>query len=133
VSIPSGGAHSHIGVSGAHAHSGSTGGPSSRRFKTEISDYMPEDLQKILQLNLVKYKYHKRWTPLNRGREWSYGYIAEDVEDLGVQEIIEYDDKKRPSAINYGLLSTFVLEIVKVQQNEIDLLKQQLAKLMETK
>jgi hypothetical protein len=94
---------------------------------------MPEDLQKVLKLELVRYKYHKRWTPLNGGREWSYGYIAEDVDELGVTEIIEYDDKKRPSAINYGLLSTLVLEIVKVQQNEIDLLKQQLAKLMETK
>jgi hypothetical protein len=94
---------------------------------------MPEDLQKILQLNFVKYKYHKRWTPLNRGREWSYGYIAEDVEELGVKEIVEYDDDKQPIAINYAMLSTLVLEIVKVQQSEIDLLKQQLAKLMETK
>jgi hypothetical protein len=94
---------------------------------------MLEDLQKILKLELVRYKYHKKWTPLNNNREWSYGYIAEDVDALGIKEIVGYDDKNRPNAINYGLLSTLVLEIVKVQQSEIDLLKQQLAKLMETK
>jgi len=138
-SIASGGAHSHVGASGAHTHTGNTGAPligplaSSRRFKTDISSYMPEDLQKVLQLQLVKYKYHKQWTPLNENREWSYGYIAEDVEDLGIKEIVGYDDKMRPNSINYGLLSTLVLEIVKVQQSEIDSLKQQLAKLMETK
>ena len=52
VTISSSGAHGHVGQSGAHAHTGTTGQPSSRRFKTDIAEYMPEDLQKILQLNL---------------------------------------------------------------------------------
>jgi len=55
-----------------------------------------------------------------------YGYIAEEVLATGIEEIVGYDENKEPNSLNYGLLSTLVLELVKVQQNEIDLIKERI-------
>jgi hypothetical protein len=60
-----------------------------------------------------------------------YGYIAEEVLENGVEEIVGYDENKDPASLNYGLLSTLVLELVKEQQKEIDLLKEELRQLEE--
>jgi hypothetical protein len=60
-----------------------------------------------------------------------YGYIAEEVLETGIEEIVGYDENKDPISLNYGLLSTLVLELVKEQQKEIDLLKEELRQLEE--
>jgi hypothetical protein len=60
-----------------------------------------------------------------------YGYIAEEVLENGIEEIVGYDENKEPTSLNYGLLSTLVLELVKEQQKEIDLLKEELRQLEE--
>ena len=60
-----------------------------------------------------------------------YGYIAEEVLENGVEEIVGYDENKEPASLHYGLLSTLVLELVKEQQKEIDLLKEELRQLEE--
>jgi hypothetical protein len=60
-----------------------------------------------------------------------YGYIAEEVLETGIEEIVGYDENKEPASLNYGLLSTLVLELVKEQQKEIDFLKEELRLLEE--
>jgi hypothetical protein len=60
-----------------------------------------------------------------------YGYIAEEVLETGIEEIVGYDENKEPNSLNYGLLSTLVLELVKEQQKEIDSLKEELRQLEE--
>jgi hypothetical protein len=64
-------------------------------------------------------------------REWMHGYIAEEVQELGFEELLGYDEKGEPASLNYGLLSTLVLELVKVQQTEIDSLKEEIQRLKE--
>jgi hypothetical protein len=128
-------AHSHLfGATGAHTHA-TTVTSSSIRFKNSVEDYSIEDLkEKLFSLKFKKYKYNKAQRDLRRGPDgWNYGYIAEDVDDIGLKEIIAYDRENKPAALDYGLLSTMVLEIVKNQQSEIDFLKEQLSKLTETK
>ena len=127
--------HGHgIGNDGSHGHAASISS-SSLRFKNSIEDYSVEDLkEKLFKLKFKKYKYNNAQRDLRRSADgWNYGYIAEDVDDIGLKEIIAYDRKNRPAALDYGLLSSLILEIVKVQQNEIDSLKEQLNKLTETK
>jgi hypothetical protein len=114
-----------------HQVSGTTGTPSTLKLKKEITDYSMADVKNLLNLNLKRYKYKNQARNLQEGREWMYGYIAEEVEELGIKEIVGYDKNKEPNAINYGLLSTLVLELVKVQQTEIDSLKEEIQRLKE--
>jgi hypothetical protein len=60
-----------------------------------------------------------------------HGYIAEEVLELGFEELLGYDEKGEPASLNYGLLSTLILELVKVQQTEIDSLKEEIQRLKE--
>jgi hypothetical protein len=114
-----------------HSFSATSGTPSTLKLKKEITDYQMIDVKNLLNLNLKRYKYKNQARNLQEGREWMYGYIAEEVEELGIKEIVGYDENKEPNAINYGLLSTFVLELVKVQQTEIDSLKEEIQRLKE--
>ena len=127
------------GNNGGHSHSVtinsaiSTSAPSSLKLKKEISDHQPADIKNILNLKLKKYKYKNQLRHLQEGinREWMHGYIAEEVQELGFEELLGYDEKGEPASLNYGLLSTLVLELVKVQQTEIDSLKEEIQRLKE--
>ena len=137
VQVITGGSHTVslvVPVHGSHQHSqpGFTGTATSNtstlKLKKEISDYKVEDVKKILNLKLKRYKYKNEVRNLQDSinREWMYGYIAEEVLATGIEEIVGYDENKEPNSLNYGLLSTLVLELVKVQQNEIDLIKERI-------
>jgi hypothetical protein len=129
-SIPSSGAHSHtVSISSTIT----TSAPSSLKLKKEISDHQPTDIKNILNLRLKKYKYKNQLRHLHEGinREWMHGYIAEEVQELGFEELLGYDEKGEPASLNYGLLSTLILELVKVQQTEIDSLKEEIQRLKE--
>lgn len=129
-STGTGGAHTgHTGHT--HSFSATSGTPSTLKLKKEITDYQMVDVKNLLNLNLKRYKYKNQARDLQEGREWMYGYIAEEVEELGIKEIVGYDENKEPNAINYGLLSTLVLELVKLQQTEIDSLKEEIQRLKE--
>jgi hypothetical protein len=134
----SGGDHGGHGTgNGSHTHSVSIAGntqsnTSTLKLKKEISDYRI-DSKKLLNLQLKRYKYKNqvRYLQDDLNREWMYGYIAEEVLENGVEEIVGYDENKEPASLHYGLLSTLVLELVKEQQKEIDLLKEELRQLEE--
>ena len=133
-----GGTHGGHGTgNGSHDHSVNLAGntqsnSSTLKLKKEISDY-GIDPKKLLNLQLKKYKYKNqvRYLQDDLNREWMYGYIAEEVLENGVEEIVGYDENKEPASLHYGLLSTLVLELVKEQQKEIDLLKEELRQLEE--
>lgn len=135
----SGGTHTATG-SGAHSHSSTTSGTvggvqtSTRRMKREITDY-EFDAKKLLQLRLTQFKYKNAVRDIQdaHNREWMYGYIAEEVLDAGVEEILVYDKNKEPIALNYGILSTLIIELLKTQQAEIDSLKEEVQRLKDDK
>jgi hypothetical protein len=60
-----------------------------------------------------------------------YGYIAEDLQELGVEEVLSYDKDGLPDGIDYGAFSMLVLELAKVRQTEIDYLKEEIKRLKE--
>ena len=127
------GGHS-VGNNGQHNHSrpatsGTTqSNTSTLKLKKDISDYEVLDIKNLLNLQLKRYKYKNQVRHLQESinRDWMYGYIAEEVEELGFKELVGYDEKGEPASLNYGLLSTLVLELVKVQQTEISLIKEKI-------
>ena len=100
---------------------------SSLRYKTDVENYSISDAKKILELSLKKFKYSEEKKNLHdqTNREWFYGYIAEELQESGIEEVLSYDDSGAPEKVNYALLSLRVIELLKVQQQEIDLLKQE--------
>jgi len=138
----SGGAHGHVGQTGTHTHGITPTGTvtvggvvtSTLKLKQDISDFAITDPKNILNLKMKRYKYKNsvRGIQNRYNREWMYGYIAEEVQDLGVEQILAYDKNGDPDGIDYGLLSTLILELVKVQQTEIDSLKEEIQRLKET-
>ena len=52
---------------------------------------------------------------------------------MGFEEIVHYDSEGNPDALDYGLFSTLVLELVKLQQTEIEYLKKEIKDLKDAK
>ncbi len=111
----------------------STGTPSTKRVKKDISDYELDDPKKILNLQPKKYKYKNSLRAQHsvKNRNWLYGYIAEDVLEIGLEELVGYDKKGKPNSLDYSLISLFLVELAKVHQTEIDSLKSEVQRLKE--
>ena len=84
---------------------------SSRRFKENIADYS-DDFAKILQIQPKSFNYKATGAP-------DIGYIAEDLDELGLSSLVIYDKLGQPSAIKYDRISLYLLEILKKQEEKI--------------
>jgi hypothetical protein len=105
---------------------------STKKLKKDIQDYT-FDINKILKVQLKKFKYLNQAKNKRLNREWEYGYIAEEIQELGLEEILGYDNNGEPNSINYPILSVFAIELLKEQQKQIDFLTKEIEKLKETK
>lgn len=100
---------------------------SSRETKTNIHPFI-EEFTKILQAQPVKF------TDKTSGEE-NIGFIAEDFDDMGLNDLVIYENGK-PKSLSYELISLYNLEIIKMQQQtiqekeiEIEALKERLSKI----
>jgi hypothetical protein len=105
---------------------------STKKLKKDIQDYT-FDINKILKVQLKKFKYLNQAKNKRLNREWEYGYIAEEIQELGLEEILGYDSNGEPDSINYPILSVFAIELLKQQQKQINFLSKEIEKLKETK
>jgi len=110
-----------------------TGTASSQKFKKSISIHKINNPKKLLELNFKKFKYkrsmsHESWI---NNKEWQYGYLIEDLLDLGFEEVIYYSPEGSPERLDYSMMSALVLELVKIQQIEIESLQQKIAEMEE--
>lgn len=78
---------------------------SSKRFKEEIEDIDFKNLDKLLELNPRKFKWKS-----NRTDDW--GYIAEEVESLGLSDFVNYEGGV-PHSVKYKKLSIMIIEYLK--------------------
>lgn len=86
---------------------------SSRRYKTNIT-LLEDDFLKILLLE------PKTYTRLQgEPNRWEIGYIAEELHDLGLTRLVEYDPQGRPDGVNYEKMVLYLNEVIKRQQTEI--------------
>ncbi len=62
----------------------------------------------------------------------SFGYIAEELDALGLRELVIYDNQSRPDSIHLKYrIPIYVLELLKTQQKDIDLQNVKRIKLVE--
>ncbi len=85
---------------------------SSRRFKENIQPLI-DDFTLLLEAEPVVY------TRPGDPDRWEIGYIAEEFQDKGLQNLLFFDDSGKPYSINYPKISLYLLEIVKMQSEQI--------------
>jgi hypothetical protein len=90
---------------------------STRRRKEQIEDYSI-DSQALLNLSIKKFKYKNDDSGVQQ-----YGFIAEEAQDLGLDELIQYDSTGIPDYFAYETLPIFLLQIIKEQDTSIKSLK----------
>tara|TARA_B100000287_G_scaffold431305_1_gene488317 strand:+ start:1761 stop:2726 length:966 start_codon:yes stop_codon:yes gene_type:complete len=78
---------------------------SSKRFKEDIEDIDFKNLDKLLELNPRKFKWKS-----NKTDDW--GYIAEEVESLGLSDFVNYEGGV-PHSVKYKKLSIMIIEYLK--------------------
>lgn len=63
---------------------------------------------------------NKIWVMDKRKAKRHMGFIAEEFDALGLTELVIYDDKGRPDAIDYANIPIYLLEVLKDQQIAIE-------------
>jgi FtsZ-binding cell division protein ZapB len=94
---------------------------SSRRYKSNIQP-LADDFSKILRVQPVTYD-----RPESQG-EWEIGYIAEEIDSLGLTHLVEYSNGI-PDGVNYEKMILYVTEVVKAQHADIENMKAEIAAL----
>jgi hypothetical protein len=84
---------------------------SSRKTKMDIVP-LKEDFEKILNIEPVAF------TDIQTG-EKSIGYIAEDLDHLGLKNLVIYENNE-PISLSYELVSLYNNEIIKKQQKKLE-------------
>ena len=92
---------------------------SSQRFKHNIEDY---EINKdaLLSLDLKKFNYNEDIDPTQRDE---FGFIAEQAEQYGLLELIQYDKDGNVDFFDYARLPVFLFQIVKEQETRIKALE----------
>lgn len=93
---------------------------SSLRYKTNIND-ATHGLNEVLQLRSVTFKSH------NDGDKIFGGLIAEEVDEIGLTEFVQYDNQNRPDAIHYSNMVSLLIKAIQEQQIMINNLKDRLS------
>jgi hypothetical protein len=97
---------------------------SSRRYKQNINEWY--DHKKILNANVKTYQMKEGFGVPGENH---IGLIAEELHDLGLNQLVIYDKEKRPDAVFYNRVSLYLLGIVKEQDKELNEMKSRLAAL----
>jgi len=79
---------------------------SSLRYKHDIRPLPFSSYSKLLQLEPKKFKW-------NHDRQESLGFIAEEVDALGLKDFVNYDIDGRPDGVKYKLLAVGLIGLLK--------------------
>jgi hypothetical protein len=88
---------------------------SSKRYKENIAP-LQDDSSKILQARPVTFTWKE-------SKERGFGLIAEDMDELGLTNLVVYDSEGRPDSVRYEFISLYLLEVAKEQAASIKELK----------
>lgn len=98
---------------------------SSRRYKREVQDV---DIDPAAVLAMRGKSWRDR-AEVHRDPDTArrhVGFIAEELDELGLAEFVTYDEQGRPDAIQYDRLSVGLLAVLQQQQQRIDALEARL-------
>ena len=96
---------------------------SSARYKDNIQPFK-DDWHKILNLE------PKQFTYKQSGHQ-AIGYIAEQLDSIGLKALVYYNEKGEPESIHYQLMSIYLIELLKEYDRRIRELEMQVQKLKE--
>jgi hypothetical protein len=88
---------------------------SSLRYKQKVQS-LDDNFSKILNVMPRKYQMREGYGPKDL---WSFGYVAEELDAAGLQNLVIYDSKGRPDGVKYKKVVIYVTEVVKSQQKTI--------------
>lgn len=86
---------------------------SSRRDKRNIRA-LQEDFKALLDMSPKTYT--RPWAP----DRWEIGFIAEDFHKKGLFPLVEYDQTGYPDGLRYDKMITYIVPLLKQQQEELD-------------
>lgn len=89
---------------------------SSRRYKENIRP-LTVDFARLLQA--VPMAYTRPGSP----QRWEIGFIAEEMDALGLTELVEYDKEGRPDGVRYDKVPLYLTRLAATQQQELNQLK----------
>jgi hypothetical protein len=95
---------------------------STRRKKHEIESYKI-DSNALLNLDVKTFKYKPE---IDAEQNAQYGFIAEEAEELGLDELIQYDSTGIPDYFAYEKLPIFLLQLIQEQESSIKTLRARL-------
>lgn len=99
---------------------------SSERFKQDIT-YIntPGWLDKVMAMKPITYKTSEDFTVEGEPNETQYGFLAEDIYDLGggLEKAVVLDPLGEPFSLSYDRLTVFLTLAIKELKAEIDTLK----------
>lgn len=82
------------------------GTSSSLRYKYNFKEIEKDRYLPLLDLKQYFFNYKENGTP-------SFGLVAEEMDQLGLNELVVYDSKGRPDNIRYKLLSVSLLHLIR--------------------
>lgn len=88
---------------------------SSLRYKEDIQD-LNIDFQKILDVK------PKIYIDKSSGQN-EIGYIAEEFDQIGLSNLVIYNQENEPDGLKYERVSIYLIEIIKEQQKRIEALE----------
>jgi hypothetical protein len=94
---------------------------SSLRYKHDIADYV-KGLDDVMQLRPVSFKF-------NGEENTNIGFIAEEVDQLGLTEVMLYDEDGQPEGIIYANMVSLLTKAIQEQQAMIAELQTKVAAL----
>jgi hypothetical protein len=99
---------------------------SSERFKDNI-EYITTSgwLDKVMQMKPITYKTSEDFTTPGEPNETQYGFLAEDIYDLGggLEKTVVLDPLGEPFSLSYDRLTVFLTLAIKELKAEINQLK----------
>jgi hypothetical protein len=96
---------------------------SSRRYKNSITDYS-KGLKDIKQLHSVTYKF-------NGEDIVTAGFIAEEVDAIGMDEYVIKNSEGQPDALNYAQMVALLVNGIKELSSKVDDLEEKLQELQD--
>ncbi len=85
---------------------------SSNRTKGNITD-LEDDFSKILSAT------PREWIDTNSGHR-GIGFVAEEFEEIGLQELVSYNGSGVPTDVKYEMVPLYLLEVLKTQTSMIE-------------
>ncbi|MBI2368801.1 MAG: tail fiber domain-containing protein, partial [Deltaproteobacteria bacterium] len=92
-------------------------------YKEDIRPF-DEDFAKILAVEPKVYRMREGYGP--PGFE-NFGYIAEDLDEAGLESLVIYDGEGRPDGVRYKKVVLYVNEVVKAHHKMIEELQAEIA------